>query len=152
MRSFSKLSYLLPASLLLGSVATAQVANDDCASAIVLPPGAQLLVTDTSMATVSGVNPACGGTPPADIWYEWTADADGEWQFTMCNTILNNYDARLALWSACGGVELDCNDDGPMCNLGSHLSVPCLVSGTTYLIQVAGWNQATGTATTASAR
>jgi len=120
-------------------------ANDDCSGAIALAGAQTGLVVDTSAAFASGVVPSCGGaTPPNDLWYAWTPGSSGDWQFTTCNT--NGYDTRLALFTACNGVEVACNDDGAGCGLGSILDAPGLSGATTYFLQVGGFNAAAGTA------
>ena len=67
----------------------------------------------------------------------------------MCDTA--SYDSKLAIYSgACGSlVALACNDDGPSCTgFTSELNVTNLSEGSTYLVQVGGFNTgATGTAT-----
>ena len=116
-------------------------ANDLCANAIAINE-----VTDytfsTTFATASGVNPGCGGTDPVDVWFAYTATQSGLASFDLCGS---NFDTRLSIWDACGGNVLDCNDDnGPACT-GTNASIEMEVTvGTTYYIQVGGFNASTG--------
>lgn len=124
-------------------------AQDVCATAVALPSGAQLgVVTSTSGLSISGVNPSCGGSAPQDGWYSWSPDfsAAGDWHFTTCNNA--DYDTRLALYDACAGTELGCNDDHPSCTgFESQLFVAGLVDSATYYLQVGGFNDASGMST-----
>ncbi|MEZ5198643.1 MAG: hypothetical protein R2764_20335 [Bacteroidales bacterium] len=87
--------------------------------------------------------PSCGdaGTPPVDLWYAYTATFSGDAIFDLCGS---TFDTRLTIWDACGGTELDCNDDnGPAC-LGLQSSIVMPVSnGTTYYVQVGGYGTET---------
>jgi len=117
--------------------------GDDCATAIALPDGAQTVMTDTTGATSTGALNGCGG-PDVEIFYEWSPDADGEWTFSNCN--FSGYDSRLALYSACGGTEIACNDDGVNCpGLESEMIVPGLLASDTYYLMVGGFGLGTGT-------
>ena len=116
--------------------------SDDCANAVAINE-----VTDypfsTTYATVSGVNPGCGGgTDPVDLWFAYTATQTGLASFDLCGS---GFDTRLAIWDACGGNVLDCNDDnGPACS-GFQSSIEMEVTlGTTYYVQVGGYNSHTG--------
>ena len=116
--------------------------NDDCANAI--PVGE---VTDMPFATIaasaSGANPGCGGgDDPVDIWYAYTANYTGMGTFDLCGS---GFDTRLAIWDACGGLLIDCNEDnGPACS-GETSSIELPVyGGMTYYVQVGGHNAETG--------
>ena len=119
------------------------IAGDDCSNAIAIGE-----VTDypfsTTGATVSGADPGCGGgQAPVDIWFAYTAPADGIVTIDLCGS---TYDTRLAVWDACGGNVLLCNDDDDYCGSGSFQSYLSgqVTSGTTYYIQVGGYNTDTG--------
>ena len=76
-------------------------------------------------ATASGQDPNCGGNQdPIDIWFAYTAPADGIATVDLCGS---TYDTRLAVWNACGGTALLCNDDDDYCGAGS---VQSYLSGT----------------------
>ena len=100
--------------------------SDDCADAI--PIGE---VTDlpfmTLFATASGANPDCGGNDdPIDIWYSYTATASGVASFDLCGS---SFQTRLAIWDACGGTVLACNDkEGPVCDSDqSSIMIVCSI-------------------------
>ena len=116
--------------------------SDDCANAVAINE-----VTDYSFSTVyataSGANPGCGGgIDPVDLWFAYTATQSGLASFDLCGSA---FDTRLAIWDACGGTALVCNDDdGPTCT-GLQSSIEMDVNiGTTYYVQVGGYNDATG--------
>ena len=57
------------------------------------------------------------------------------------NTCGSDFDTTLALFDACGGSELICNDDS--CGLQSKVTYS-VTAGNTYYLRVAGNNGATG--------
>lgn len=119
--------------------------NNDCADAISLMPGVTE-VFDTSLASNDGPTPVCGGmTAPNDIWFTYTADCSG---IAMATTCGSSYDTRLGVYpvGVCPPTAtslLSCNDDLFACNTGS-LAVWSVVVGQTYLIQVGGFQNGTG--------
>jgi len=119
------------------------ITNDVCAGSIAINEVTDLYF-DTSPATASGDHPGCGGTSaPIDLWYAYTATSSGIGTFGLCGS---SYDTRLAIWDACGGSVLACNDDnGPMCG-GLQSSIAIIVTtGNTYYVQVGGYETNTGT-------
>jgi hypothetical protein len=116
--------------------------NDFCNQALPIGEVTDLAFT-TVGATAGGVNPSCGGTTPIDIWFAYTASSTGTGSFDLCGS---SYDTRLAVWDACSGNELACNDDSDVCGSGSYQSFLNLnvSSGTTYYVQVGGYNSNTG--------
>jgi len=113
-------------------------ANDYCSGAIAINEVTNLPFS-TVAATQSGVMPGCGGSvAPVDIWYAYTATISGEATFDLCGS---EFDTRLAIWDACGGNELVCNDDD--CDLQSVVTLP-VTMGTTYYVQVGGYNDDVG--------
>jgi len=118
------------------------LAGDDCSNAIPINEVTDMAFS-TSNATASGENPGCGGgTDPIDLWYAYTATSTGQATFDLCGS---GFDTRLAIWDACGGTVLACNDDdGPACS-GLNASIQMNVTnGTTYYVQVGGYNNAQG--------
>ncbi len=122
-----------------------QPTNDDCANAIAINEVTDEPFTTTVNATAGGDNPGCGGaTDPVDIWYAYTPTAAGIAHFDLCDS---PFDTRLAIWDACSGTVLACNDDNDYCSVGSaqsYISMQVSTS-TTYYVQVGGKNAATGT-------
>lgn len=83
-------------------------ANDDCASATSI--GSGTFTGNTSGATNDG-SATCGSSSSSpDVWYRYTATADGPVTF---DTYGSTYDTVLSLRSACpgSGTELACSDD-----------------------------------------
>jgi hypothetical protein len=109
--------------------------NDDCANATPVSDG----VTPFSTIGATGVDiTSCTLNDANDIWYAYTATCTGDAVINTCGSL---FDTALAIFDACGGTELGCNDD--FCGLQSQLIIS-VTEGTTYLIRVAGYNGATG--------
>ncbi|NOX45591.1 MAG: S8 family serine peptidase [Chlorobi bacterium] len=115
--------------------------NDDCANALAINEVSDLAF-DTRTAMPSGVQPSCGGLPPADIWYAFSPSLTGIATFDLCGS---SFDTRLSIWDTCGGTEIACNDDnGPACP-GVPSSIELWVTtGTTYYVQVGGYETISG--------
>ncbi len=114
-------------------------ANDDCSTAIAIGEVIDMAFS-TINSTQSGENPGCGGsTNPYDIWYVYTASYSGPAVFDLCGSA---YDTRLALYDACGGTVLACNDDA--CGLSSGFFYTVTASAS-YYVQIGGYNDAVGT-------
>jgi hypothetical protein len=115
------------------------VDGDDCTNPIAISEVIDLPF-DNTYATQSGDNPGCGGSnDPYDLWYEYTATYSGDVTVDLCGS---GFDTRIALWDACGGTALQCNDD--FCGLQSAVSFS-VTAGNTYLIQVGGYSSYQGT-------
>ncbi len=83
----------------------------------------------------------CGTGPALDVWFAYTALADGALTVETCGS---GFDTRLEIYDDCAGIELACNDDS--CSLQSSATVAA-TSGTVYYIRAAGWNGANGMGT-----
>ena len=128
-------------------------ANDTCASAFVVS-AAGSVSADNSAQTSSGVDAACSpgvsGGPVADVldlWYEFIAPSTGLWRINTCGS---TYNTTVAAYSACGGATLECNSDSAVCGGAQSNIDVATVAGTSYYIQVSGWNSlevGTGTLT-----
>ncbi|MEZ5082639.1 MAG: hypothetical protein R2750_04220 [Bacteroidales bacterium] len=117
--------------------------NDDCANAIPINEVTDLPFS-TVGATASGDNPGCEGDPdPVDIWYAYTASTSG---LTLHLTYAEAALTRLAIWDACGGNLLACNDGfGPVCFAQQSSIKMQVAAGVTYYVQVGGNDATTGT-------
>jgi hypothetical protein len=165
--------HLLPTSGALALLAGASLgqditsANDTCSSPFIGGDGSYSV--DTTGATASGVmatglppytlpglpNTACqdfDGAPDdlhLDAWMQWTADESQPYEIGTCN--LSGYDSKIAIYSnnCPAPTAIACNDDGVNCaGFSSRMQVTGIVMGTTYLIQVGGFDAAaSGTAT-----
>ncbi|MDO8630984.1 MAG: hypothetical protein Q7R41_10875, partial [Phycisphaerales bacterium] len=85
---------------------------------------------------------SCTPGDTKDVWHCWTADCTGSARFDTCGS---GFDTSLAIYDACGGNQLACNDDG--CSavpfLRSQIDLD-VVEGTTYYIRVSGREEAAG--------
>ena len=130
--------------------------NDECVDAIDLGTGDSVTAFSTLGANTSGPDlPAeCESFGEiiirGDIWFTWTASTDEIVVISTCNDA--DFDTRLALYSGdCENLVFEaCNDDGLGCaGFTSELIAP-VVAGTTYIIQIGGFNppaQGTGNLT-----
>ncbi|MCB9855807.1 MAG: trypsin-like peptidase domain-containing protein [Phycisphaerales bacterium] len=124
--------------------------GDECFDCI--PIGDGTISGTTSDNTGAGNDSSCGGTGDViDEWYCYTAPCTGTATASTCNPG-TDFDTTLAVYSACGGSEIACNDDAvgspAACSL-SGLNRKSVVtwsvsSGTTYYVRVSGYNGATG--------
>jgi|GEM_PF-504423 len=96
---------------------TAANGTDACNSAAVISAGTynaqNIGATGTDITS-------CTFGDSLDVWYRYTVPAgvDTVWFYT-CNS---SYDTGLSLWSACGGSEIACNDDGIRPGVGTGTS------------------------------
>lgn len=98
---------------------------------------------------IDGDPTSCATNDTKDEWYRYTMPCDGTLTISTC-AAGTNFDTTLAVFSACGGPQLACNDDSTDagCDLGGLFlkSKVTLVAtaGETLLIRVSGWNGAEG--------
>jgi hypothetical protein len=136
------LTTLIAVALLLLSAAVAQAApaNDDIASATVIPglPFADGPL-DTTEATTARDDPDCAGNGPT-VWYAFTPAADA---FVLADTFGSDYDTTLSVYTEEGGAltQLACNDDFN----GLQSGVPFeATAGTTYYLMVGSFASGPG--------
>lgn len=115
--------------------------NDSCAVAETIGE-----VTDqyfnTTYATTSGFDTH---SINQDIWYVYTASANGLLDVDLCGS---SFDTKLAIYEECDvGTELGYNDDSSYCDTRSAqsaiLDIP-VVNGEDYMIQVGGYGSNSG--------
>ena len=130
--------------------------NDECVDAIDLGTGDSVTAFSTLGANTSGPDlPAeCESFGEViirgDIWYTWTASTSEIVVLSTCNDA--DFDTRLALYSGdCENLVFEaCNDDGLGCAGFTSELIAEVVAGTTYIIQIGGFNppaQGTGNLT-----
>ncbi len=116
--------------------------NDECGAAAPIA-GSGAFVFDNSVASTSPQQGlACGaGTCNNDVWFDWTANASGVCDWSLCGTA--GFDSLIAVYpgSSCpgAGTAIACNDDG--CGGGvyeSRLSFTA-VAGQHYLLQLGAY-------------
>ena len=113
------------------------LANDTCATATALAPGASITPFDTSGAQDEMTLTCSTSANPhsQDVWFSWTPDVSGAWSFSLCGS---SFDTMIQVWDGCAGALLGCNDD--TCGFQSTLGLTGLVAGTPYFVQVGGYN------------
>ncbi|MBL8863336.1 MAG: HYR domain-containing protein [Planctomycetes bacterium] len=114
---------------------TATPPNDECTAAIPLSSGT--VTGSTAFATHDGVATCdLGAGLSKDVWYRYTA----AWPvYLTASTCGSASDTVLSLHDACGGTELDCNDDcgGAPCGGPAACVSRLLASGESVLVRVA---------------
>ena len=136
----------MTAAAVLAAPALAQFPNDDCTGAVPISQGVWGPYSNVG-ATTSTQPWSCGvggGGPTADLWYSYVAPASGPLTVSLCNG--TSFDSVLEIYDGTGGcgalVSVACNDD--FCGGGgpSSISGAAVTAGTTYLIRVGGWGNA----------
>ena len=126
-------------------VQIAALVNDDCATAISVSVG--VTPFDTSLATTDGLDldvlvcdmGSFGDEQiHSDVWFNFTPDCDGTYDFQNINT---SVDGRMAIYnqSTCpddNQLVIACNDDNV--GLAPGFSV-ALVGGDSYLVRIGGY-------------
>ncbi|TNE57483.1 MAG: T9SS type A sorting domain-containing protein [Bacteroidetes bacterium] len=111
------------------------IPNDDCLDAVEVALGSACVSGINASAGFSGYQPGCAVFADRDIWFKFIAPAFGS---VRINTGAN-FPHTMAVW------EGDCNDLQPVfCALNplrcdGFVSVPSLVPGQTYYVQLATW-------------
>jgi hypothetical protein len=115
-----------------------RIINDECMDAVKLVQ--QVTYSNTTVGATGTDISSCGYNDTFDVWHTYTPNAGGQ---VTISTDGSTFDTTLAVFNACGGEEVACNDDYCIDNTQSriHLSV---VKGKTYFIRVAGFNGQTG--------
>ena len=120
--------------------------NDVCSTATLIAVNGGAIAANNSNTVTNAANPSCGGsTGIKDIWYKFVYTGGTVVVETQLGT---NTDTRLAVYTACGGTQLACNDDYGG-TYRSYISLTCsqLTLGNTYYIQAGGYNAVVGTFT-----
>lgn len=118
--------------------------NDSCADASPITAG----VTPYSNLDAFTDGPSPCASMGSDVWFVYTADCTGEVTLSTCNTA--NYDSALAVYPANAGCPPDagdviaCNDDTSGCSGFTSVITFDVDAGTSYLVQVGGWQGAQG--------
>lgn len=93
-------------------------------------------------ATGSDITLDCGFNDVIDVWHKWLADCTGLAKFSLCGS---EFDTTLALYDACGGNQLTCNDDDDCPDKITSSAIDFSVTkGTTYWIRVSGRGESQG--------
>jgi len=115
--------------------------NDECEGRIEIFIGDTAFSTFGATTSLPPLDPGCdkgfGTDIFFDVWFTFNSTEDN----TLCISTCNNadFDTRLAVYDACDGNLIACNDDGPSCTgFTSQITFPAS-SGTQYLIRVGGF-------------
>ena len=118
--------------------------NDQCEYAVPVVVGEN--ISDNSGAGVDDGEASCQIDSNHDVWFEYTASCDGvTFMSTTGSALIPSNDTVLSVYDSCptlGGTELVCDDDSGV-GLQSALYLPTM-TGTTYLIRVAGYGENKG--------
>jgi hypothetical protein len=125
----------------VGRAALAQPANDNCSGATPVVDGNNTV--DTKLATFDTSIPCTrfGGLPGPEVWYSYTAPTTGVRNFEIVSFRRTSptsgavRDSSLAIFSACGGTVLACDDDSGAGTYSKIYHFP-VTAGTTYIIRV----------------
>lgn len=113
-------------------------ANDTCETCIALTTGQNY---DGTSFGATGTDTTCSLNDTKDVWHCWTATCTGRARIATCGS---SFDTTLAVYDACNGTQLACNDDGCSTQALRSQILLDVVEGNTYKIRVAGRNNATG--------
>lgn len=127
-------------SILVDTAACVVPVNDDCANALPLTVGVP--ATGSTLAASVSAPAGCSVNDIYDVWYSYTPATDSLMDISLCGS---SFDTTLNVYAGCAGLQIACNDDNPVCaNYASRLDCIPMTGGTTYLIRVAGWEEARG--------
>lgn len=112
--------------------------NANCATPQTIGTG-ETVGSNTHVSAGSSPATACGGGNDTNaLWYSYTAAGNNNVDARTCGSLI---DTTIAVYDACSGTEIACNDNG--CGSASQVSWAA-TQNTTYLIRVAGKNNAVG--------
>jgi hypothetical protein len=94
----------------------------------------------TTVEASGATESTCADNDTQDVWYSYTATADGLVNITLANS---DFDTTLAVYDSCNTEELACNDDFGHPNINSQVAL-YMTNGATYLIRVAGYDGQAG--------
>ena len=121
--------------------------TDACCGAAAVGEGAHAY--DTSGGTTSGAA-SCDGDMGNDTWFAYTASGTGSATFSTCGQTGSDSDSVLIVYDSCAnanGACLGSADDG--CGASTYMSevTIAVTGGTTYMVQLGGWQGPGGTGT-----
>lgn len=99
-------------------------------------------VAENSHVPATATSTSCGGGNDTNaLWFRYVASGTNKVEARTCGSTL---DTTLAVYSTCGGGEIACSDNN--CGFGSRVQWDAVLNNT-YLIRIAGKNNAVGTFT-----
>jgi ELWxxDGT repeat protein len=115
------------------------ILNDECEDALGVSLG-QVHYGSNYGADGNDLLTSCAYNDFADVWFYYTPQVGGRYTVSAGSS---DFDTTLAVFSACGGDELACNDDYSLQTTDSQVSLN-MVKGKRYYIRVAGFNGESG--------
>ena len=124
-------THLLSVAMLttVASVPALAQGGDECAMATAITGMGPHNFDQTSATQSPSPLNGCS-MPNFDVWFAWTAGQTVDHRLSLCG---NSHDTLIAVYDACGGTELACNDDA--CGLQSELLFSA-TSGSTYYFRI----------------
>ncbi len=122
-------------------------ANNDCSGALVISDGDTAIDNTTATSTGDEDFTLCDNFNVEgvynDLWFSYDATCDGSVTISLCDTV--DFDSRIAVYGACGGAMVACNDDcgGSVNGLSSELTVAADM-GDTIIIRVGNFAEGGG--------
>jgi hypothetical protein len=118
-----------------------QPPNDLCENAILVQ--CNTTVQGTTIGAGGVDITSCTFNDWIDVWYRLVGTGNVI-EVNTCGPVFG-YDTALAVFDACGGTEIACNDDSPCPASGllSRVTFPS-IAGQDYLIRVSGYNGQSG--------
>lgn len=117
-------------------IAAGQPMHDNCPQAI--PVELDIPFMGSSARATGSLLSGCSVNDRYDVWHVFTPRSTGYHRISLCGS---DFDTTLAVYDACGGTRLACNDD--VCWLQSEV-IAYLEQGRDYPIRIAGYDRATG--------
>ncbi len=112
--------------------------NDLCPNAICVADGIPMGGSNVNASGSGGTG--CDTGFPVDVWYHYTPTVSETVNISLCGGA--SFDTILSVHDVCNGLALACDDEG--CGTAqSELSLG-MTAGTTYLIRVDGFGEASG--------
>jgi len=123
-------------------------ANDDCANAVLLTPGATLTCTSPVSGTTVGATQSqsvgtCFGNPDDDVWYKFVATGTAHSIITANVTGSGTADIVTQVFDSCGGTSIVCQDSP-----NSPVNLTGLTVGNTYFFRIYSYALTTTTSFT----
>lgn len=119
-------------------------ANDECVNAIQVFNNVPVAGNNTLATTSTQAAPTCQTNFSHDVWYTYTATADGTVTVSTCNAN-TNFDTVVAIYDACGGTQVGCDDDACVAYWSTaSIATFTATNGQTYYIRVASYSTNSG--------
>jgi ELWxxDGT repeat protein len=113
--------------------------NDDCQSSIDVSVGRTYQGISYGAGAMGVYVTSCGFSDSAEVWYSFQPQTAGQYTISAGS---DEFDTTLAVYNACYGQELACNDDYNL-TTDSQITMT-MVKGKRYYIRVAGYNGQSG--------